>query len=79
MKDSSAFHLDECGFSSHIPSEKYVINQAFVSGMFGILFFPTVLLNGIPIIAIWRCPQLKEKVCNFVIVIQSSIDLLRVL
>ena len=75
MKNSSAFHPDECGFSSYIPSEKYVINQAFVSAMFGILFVPTILLNGISIIAIRKCPQLKGKVCNFVILILSSIDL----
>ena len=29
MKNSSAFHFNECGFSAHIPSNKYVLNQLF--------------------------------------------------
>ena len=41
-----------------------------------ILFVVTILLNGISILTILKCPQLKSKVCYFLILIQSSIDLI---
>jgi hypothetical protein len=75
MKNSSAFHFNECGFSAHIPSNKYVLNQLFACVVYGLLFIPTVLLNGISIFIILKCSQLKEKVCYFTILMQSAVDL----
>ena len=74
--NSSAFHSYECGFSAHIPSNKYVINQVFACVVYGLLFIPTVLLNGISIFTILKCSQLKEKVSYFSILMQSAVDLI---
>ena len=74
MRNSSVFHPDNCGFSVHIPSDKYVANQASACVVYIILFIPTVLLNGISIFVIQKSSQLKEKPCYFVIRIQSAID-----
>ena len=75
MKNLSAFHPDECGFSAHIPSDKYVIIQASACVVYVLLSIPTVLLNAISIFTIQKCSQLKAKVCYFTILIQSAIDL----
>ena len=40
-----------------------------------ILFILTVSLNGISVLTILKCRQLKSKVCYFLILIQSSTDL----
>ena len=74
--NSSAFHFDDCGFSAHIPSNKYVINQVFACVVYGLLFIPTVLLNGISIFTILKCSQLKEKVSYFAILMPSAVDLI---
>ena len=75
MKNLSVFQPDECGYSVHITSDKYVINQASACVVSGLLFIPTVVLNGLSIFTIQKCSQLKEKVCYFTILIQSAIDL----
>ena len=74
MKNSSATQFNECGFSADIPSNKYVLNQLFACAVYGLLFIPTVLLNGISIYTIRKCSQLKEKVSYFTILIQSTVD-----
>jgi hypothetical protein len=76
MKNSSAFHFNECGFSAHIPSNKYVINQVFACVVYVVLFIPTVLLNGVSILTILKCAQLKGKVSYFTILNLSAVDLI---
>ncbi len=39
------------------------------------LLFPTIFLNAVAIITIQRTPQLRKKVCYFVIFVQSLFDL----
>ena len=57
-------------------SEKFLINHIFVISFNGILIIPTVLLNAIAIITIFKSSQLKSKPCYFIILVQSVIDLL---
>ena len=40
-----------------------------------LLIIPTILLNGISVITIMKCPQLKEKIAYFLIMTQSIADL----
>ena len=55
--------------------EKYFINQIMVCVVNAVLIISTVGLNGISVLTIQKSPSLKEKVCYFLILIQSSIDL----
>ena len=41
-----------------------------------LLIIPTILLNGISVITIMKCPQLKEKIAYFLIMAQSIADLI---
>ena len=76
MKNSSATHFNGCGFSADIPSTNYVLNQQFACVVYGLLFIPTVLLNGISIFTFFKCSQLREKVSYFTILMQSAVDLI---
>ena len=58
-----------------LPSEKLFINHIFVLVFHGILIIPTILLNAIPLITIWKSSQLSRKPCYFIILVQSAIDL----
>jgi hypothetical protein len=40
-----------------------------------ILIIPTILLHGVSILKIMKCPQLKEKIAYFLIMVQSLADL----
>ena len=40
-----------------------------------ILIIPTILLNGVSILKIMKCSQLKEKIAYFLIMVQSLADL----
>ena len=57
-------------------SEKFLINHIFVITFNGILIIPTILLNAIAIITIFKSSQLKSKCCYFIILVQSVIDML---
>ena len=57
------------------PSNKYVVNQIIYCIANCVLMFPTALLNGVSILTIVRSSQLKGKVCYFLILAQSGIDL----
>ena len=58
-----------------LPSEKFFINHIFAIVFNGILIIPTILLNVVAIITIWRSSQLSRKPCYFIILVQSLIDL----
>lgn len=60
----------------HFPSNKYINSQIIYCIANCVLVVPTVLLNGISILTISRSPQLKGKLCYFLILIQSTIDFL---
>ena len=59
----------------HFPSDKYVINQIIFCIVNCFLIISTVLLNGASIFTIVRSSQLRGKVCYFLILIQSTVDL----
>ena len=57
------------------PSNAYEINQIVVCVLNGLLMITTISLNSIAILTIYRCIQLKQKNCYFLIALQSAIDL----
>ena len=59
----------------NFPSNKYVINNIFVIVLNCILIIFTILLNAVSTITISKSPQLSSKPCYFIILIQSTIDL----
>ena len=79
-ESTSVFHV-----CSLLKAEKMVIvqyqSQAFLINRIGVCVFylaltiPTVTLNGISFITILKCPQLKEKVSYFLLMMQSATDL----
>ena len=56
-------------------SGKYEVNRISNIVFLGVLIIPTVLLNAVPVITIWKTAQLRKKPCYFVILLQSSVDL----
>ena len=60
---------------TRFPSRKYVISQTIYCLASGVLIIPTVLLNAISVLTIWKSSHLKEKICYFLILIQSVFDI----
>ena len=58
-----------------IPSKAYFNNMISACSVVMLLIIPTILLNGISVITIRKCSQLKEKIAYFLIMIQSLADL----
>ena len=61
-------------FLSQFP-KKYERNQIATLVVNFVLLFSTISLNGISIITITKSSQLRNKVCYFVILLQSIVDL----
>ena len=57
------------------PNEKYEQYRIAVLVVNCMLLLSTISLNGISIITIRKSSQLKNKVCNFLILLQSAVDL----
>ena len=57
------------------PNKEHEHNRIVVLVINCILLFPTISLNGISVITIGKSSQLKSKVCYFVILLQSIVDL----
>ena len=57
------------------PSEALWMNRVLVIIFNGILIIPTILLNAVSIMTIWKSSQLKRKPCYFIILVQSVTDL----
>lgn len=74
MKNFSEISTLLCQFTNQKTSFHLYTNTVIVCSLYGSLFFPTVLLNGISILTIHHSSQLKEKVCNYFILIQSAVD-----
>ena len=60
---------------TEFPSSGYIINQIMVCVVICLLVFPTVILNSLSILTISKCPQLEGKVCYYLILVQSVVDL----
>ena len=58
-----------------IPSKAHFNNMISACTVSTILIIPTILLNGISVFTIKKCPQLKEKIAYFLIIAQSLADL----
>ena len=58
-----------------LPSEKLLVNHILAIAVNGILIIPTILLNAVAIITIWKSSQLSRKPCYFIILVQSVTDL----
>ena len=70
----SGGELELCRFTDEVPSNMLVTNTLIACSLYGLIFVPVVLLNGISILTILRSSQLKQKVCYFVILLQSIVD-----
>ena len=76
-------YIEMCGYGrsstlfiiKKFPLEKYVVSQSIFCFLNCLLIIPTVLLNGISVITIAKNTHLKGKLCYFLILIQSYIDL----
>ena len=58
-----------------LPSSKYEFIQIAIIFAMSILIFLTVLLNLVATVTILKSHQLKNKLCYFLILIQSAVDL----
>ena len=56
------------------PSEKYLVNHIVACVVNVILIFTTVTLNALTILTFWKSSQLRQRVCYFLIMLQSFID-----
>ena len=61
--------------TTEFQSEQSFVNLVFVLVFNGVIIIPTIMLNGISILTILKCSQLKNKPCYFIIAVQSTIDL----
>ncbi len=57
-------------------SKSFVINKIVLCVFNGVLLLSTTLLNSVAILTISKCSQLKEKLCYFLVLLQSAIDFL---
>ena len=57
------------------PSEKHVVGQTVYCAVTSLLIIPTVMLNGVSALTITRNAHLKRKLCHFLILIQSFVDM----
>lgn len=58
-----------------VPNKKYEGNLIAMLVINCVLFFSTISLNAISVVTIRKSSQLKGKVCYFVILVQSAVDL----
>jgi purine-cytosine permease-like protein len=63
-------------YNSAIDSSNYFVINRIVQCVFnGVLMISTILLNSVAILTISKSSQFKEKLCYFLVLVQSSIDL----
>ena len=60
---------------SKIPPKAVLNSMLSACTVISILIIPTILLNGISVLTIMKCSQLKEKIAYFLIMVQSLADL----
>ncbi|XP_028413374.1 uncharacterized protein LOC114536247 [Dendronephthya gigantea] len=58
-----------------LPTKRLLINQIIAIVFNAVLIVPTILLNGVAVVTILKCHQLKSKPCYFIILLQSVNDL----
>ena len=57
------------------PNKEHAYNRIVILVINFVLLFPTILLNGVSVITIKKSSYLNSKVCYFVILLQSVVDL----
>ena len=62
-------------FLRKFPSDELLVNHIVTIAVNIILIIPTILLNAVSIITIVKSSQLKNKLCYFIILLQSVTDL----
>ena len=62
-------------FIRKLPSDKLLVNHIAILTVNIILIIPTILLNAVSITTIVKSSQLKNKLCYFIILLQSVTDL----
>lgn len=63
-------------FFKEYPTQASFISQCGACATLAILIIPTVILNGLSVVVILKCPQLKEKISYFLVMMQSVADLI---
>ena len=58
------------------PTMTSLVVEGIALVLLNIFFVSTVILNAVAVMTIWKSRILKEKVCNFTVLIQSAMDLL---
>jgi hypothetical protein len=63
--------------ANHLPTsfDKYLVSHILAASINGLFIIPTILLNAVSIITIFKSSQLNSKPCYFIILVQSVIDL----
>ena len=83
MNNTADLFIKMCGYGgstilfiiTQFPSRNFVLNQTIYCVIIAVLMIPTVLLNSISVLTIWKSSYLKAKVCYFLILIQSIVDI----
>ena len=77
MFDKTCFILgEEIKVIIKFPTMTSLVVEAIALVFLNILFVSTVILNAVAVMTIWKSRILKQKICNFTILIQSAMDLL---
>ena len=58
-----------------IPPKAVFNSMLSACTVISILIIPTIFLNGVSVLTIMKCSQLKEKIAYFLIMVQSLADL----
>ena len=60
-----------CSLSHNFLLESIIVFQTIYCVVTGLLIIPTVLLSGISVLTVLKSSHLKEKLCYFLVLIQS--------
>ena len=63
------------GVTTKLPSEKFIMNHILPSQLNDIMITPTILVNGVAVVMIFKSSQLNSKPCYFIVLLQSMFDL----
>ena len=80
MNNTTDPFIEMCAYSESSPFsslENFLLEntQTLFIVASGVLIIPTILLNGIFVLKIWKSSHLKAKLCYFLVLIHSVVDL----
>ncbi len=77
MFDKTCLILDEeVKVITKFPTMTGLVVEGIGLVFLNIFFLSTVILNAVAVTTIWKSRILKQKICNFTVLIQSAMDLL---